>query len=190
MAGFLAHAGLASLGKLGLLQRMLLVCDGTLTDMVEAAFLEPIRLVKIDVETAPASEAVEDLGLAAGAPVMRRRILLQGVFTGANHVYAESLIAVEALPAALRDALLATDAPLGRLWVEHELETRKEILGIWRTPGAGPEAEPAPWFGAAAAQGQLARRYRVFSGKRPIMLITEYFPVSATCLDSEPFPGV
>jgi len=180
MAGFLGHTGLASLGDLSLLQRMLLVCDGTLTDMVEAAFLEPIRLVKIAVETVPAAEAVVELDLAAGALMMRRQILLQGAATGTNYVYAESLIAVDGLPAALREALLNTDAPLGRLWVEHKLETRKEILGIWRVAvGDGPA-----YFGDAAASGQLARRYRVFSAGHPIMMISEYFPVAPTALDN------
>jgi chorismate-pyruvate lyase len=176
VSGFLAQTGLVGLGDLSLLQRMLLVCDGTLTDMVEAAFLEPIRLVKIAIETEPAGQPVEELELAAGALVMRRQILLRGATTGTNYVYAESLIAVDALPPALRDALLETDAPLGRLWVQHQLETRKEILQIWRIPAE----EESPWFGAAAAQGQLGRQYRVFSGGKPIMLIAEYFPLTST----------
>ena len=174
VAGFLARAGLVDLGALTPLQRMLLACDGTLTDMVEAAFGEPIRLIKIAVETMLSSEAVPDLDLKAGSLAMRRQILLQGESTGVNYVYAESLIAVDALPPALRDALLHSDAPLGRLWVQHQLETRKEILRLWRMPGE------APRFGPAGAQGQLARSYRVFSSGRPIMLISEYFPVAST----------
>lgn len=173
-AGFLARAGFDGLGSLTPLQRMLLACDGTLTDMVEAAFGEPIRLIKIAVETGPAAEAVLELDLDAGGLVMRRQILLQGESTGVNYVYAESLIAVDTLPSALRDALLHSDAPLGRLWVQHRLETRKEILRVWRISGE------APRFGPAGAQGQLARSYRVFSSGRPIMLISEYFPVAST----------
>ncbi len=173
-AGFLARTDLDGLGTLSPLQRMLLACDGTLTDMVEAAFGEPIRLIKLAVETAPANEAVRELDLEAGALAMRRQILLQGESTGVNYVYAESLIAVDTLPPALREALLHSDAPLGRLWVQHQLETRKEILRVWRIPGE------APRFGPAGAQGQLARSYRVFSAGRPIMLISEYFPVAST----------
>lgn len=175
-AGFLARADLDGLGTLSPLQRMLLACDGTLTDMVEAAFGEPIRLVKIAVDTTRAGEAVTELDLEPGALVMRRQILLRGELTGTNHVFAESLIAVDALPPALREALLQSDAPLGRLWVQHKLETRKEILRMWRTT----EGEGSPWFGAAGDAGQLARSYRVFSSGRPIMLISEYFPVAST----------
>ncbi len=178
MSGFLAQTDLESLGNLSLLQRMLLVCDGTLTDMVEAAFLEPIRLVKLAVETSPAQEAIDELDIPAGRLVVQRQILLQGATTGTNYVYAESLIAVDSLDPAFRDALLNTDAPLGRLWIQHKLETRKEILRVWRLPpGEGP-----PHFGPAASHGHLARRYRVFSSGRPIMLISEFFPVSATAI--------
>ena len=173
-SGFLARAGLDDWGTLTTLQRMLLACDGTLPDMVEAAFGEPIRLIKLAVDTMPSSETVPELDLKAGSLVMRRQVMLQGESTGVNYVYAESLIAVDALPPAFRDALLHSDAPLGRLWVEHQLETRKEILRVSRIPDA------APRFGPAGAHGQLARSYRVFSSGRPIMLISEYFPVAST----------
>lgn len=176
MSGFLRETDLDSLARLSLLQRLLLVCDGTLTDMVEAAFLEPVKLVKVAVATASASDPVAELELHAGEMLMRRRILLQGAQSGINYVYAESLIAVSALPPALGEALLQSDAPLGRLWVQHQLETRKEILRIWRVNGG----ESEEWFGEAAAGGQLARRYRVISGGRPVMLISEYFPISST----------
>jgi chorismate-pyruvate lyase len=154
-------------GTLSPLQRMLLACDGTLTDMVEAAFGEPLRLIKLGVETMPAAEPEPALEISPGDWIMRRRILLQGAVSKTNYVRAESLIALAALPAALREDLVSTDSPIGRLWALHKLETRKEILRVWRS-AAGEEAE------------QLARTYRVFSGGRPIMFITEYFPVAET----------
>jgi chorismate-pyruvate lyase len=140
---------------------------------VEAAFLEPVRLVKINVETAPSAEGVPELELAPGSLVMCRQILLQGAVKTVNHVYAESLIALDSLPGGMRDALLQTDEPLGRLWVQHKLETRKEMLRVWRVPAG----EEPPYF--SGGQGCLARRYRVFSAGRPIMLISEFFPVAA-----------
>lgn len=169
--GFLAPLRNLDLNSLGLLQRILLISDGTLTDIVEAAFEEPIRLVKLALETAPALTPVDDLGVTPGQAVMRREILLQGANTGRNYVYAESHIALDALPAGLREDLVTTNRPLGRLWVEHKLETRKEILRVWRVPAGGPGVhfDDPP-------QGLIARTYRVISGGRPIMLISEYFP--------------
>ncbi|MBL8214049.1 MAG: DUF98 domain-containing protein [Bryobacterales bacterium] len=169
--GFLATIRNVDIHTLGLLQRILLISDGTLTDIVEAAFEEPIRLVKLALATAPAEAAVEELGVVPGQLLMRREILLQGVNSGRNYVYAESQIALDALPAGLREDLVTTNRPLGRLWVEHKLETRKEILRVWRVPAGGANAH----FGDPP-RGLIARAYRVISGGRPIMLIAEYFP--------------
>jgi chorismate-pyruvate lyase len=103
---------------------------------------------------------------------MRRRILLRGENSGTNYVHAETLIALEALDPGFREDLVNSTHPLGRLWVIHKLETRKEILKVWRRP-AGELAEV---FGLPADAACLARSYRVISSGRPIMLITESFP--------------
>ncbi len=157
--------------SLNLLQRVLLVNDGTLTDALEAALLQRITLVKIAVDVAVAAAPIESLELDAGAPLMSRKILLRGEETGTNYVYAETLIALDRLSPELRDQLVNTNNPVGRLWVEHRLETRKEILKMWRAP----VGELSGYFGVPAETELLARSYRVFSAQRPIMLITEYF---------------
>jgi chorismate-pyruvate lyase len=113
--------------------------------------------------------AVLPLELEAGEPVMRREILLSGGRSGNRYVYAESLIVVNRLDPALRADLLDTNNPLGRVWVKHNLETRKEILKIWRSE----DPMPANHLGVSEV---LARSYRVFSAAQPIMLITEFIP--------------
>jgi len=170
--GFLATANGVDVQSLGLLQRVLLISDGTLTDIVEAAFQEPIRLVKLTLDTSPSRAAIDELDLKPGALVMRREVLLQGHTTRTNYVYAVSIIALHALPERLREELVSTDRPLGRLWVEHKLETRKEILKVWRVYSG----EILTHFPESGRGGLLARSYRVFCQSRPIMVITEYFP--------------
>ena len=61
---------------------------------------------------------------------------------------------------------------MGRLWVQHQLETRKEILKIVRREAA----ELSPHFGLPAGALLLSRTYRVISESRPVMQITESFP--------------
>jgi len=161
--------------SLSLLQRVLLASDGTVTDIVETAFLEPIRLVNLSQE--PSLAKAPDLEIDGDESVMRREVLLQGAESGRNYVYAESFIAMERLPAALREGLLRADTPIGRLWAAQKMETRKELIRIWQEPA---DSGPAHHFGDAALQGLLARAYRVFSGGRPIMVISEYFPVATT----------
>jgi len=160
--------------SLDLLQRILLISDGTLTDTLEAAFLEPIALRKIDLKVVASPAPVPDLALAAGEALMERKVVLQGETSGRNYVYAESLLALDRLPPRFQNDLVATDVPLGRLWAEYKLETWKELLAVWRRP-IGVLAEFFPGNGQTDL---LARRYRMISGGRPLMLITEHFPTA------------
>ena len=167
-----AVLGDVDLHSLGIVPRLLLISDGTLTDIIEASFLEPIELVKLSVDSYLATVPVEALEIKTGDPVMRRKILLRGGISGTNYVYAQTLIALNSLPDKVREELVSSDSPIGRLWVKHKLETRKEMISIWRE-AAGPLAE---YFDISADRELLARTYRVFSGGAPSMLISEYFP--------------
>ncbi len=168
-----AREGGVDIGELSLLQRILLISDGTLTDAIEAAYLEPVHLVKLGIKSSAAVGADEVLGVAAGEMVMQRDILLRGGTSGTNYVYARTLIALDKLDAGLRRDLLETDNPIGRLWVQYKLETRKEIVKIWRQPAG----RLAKYFGHAAEGGLLGRTYRVISGGVVVMVISEYFPL-------------
>ncbi|MGB9151735.1 MAG: chorismate pyruvate-lyase family protein [Alphaproteobacteria bacterium] len=155
------------------LQRILLITDGTLTEILEAAHLEPIRLIKIAQERIPATAAHASLAPAPQENMLTRKILLQGARSGTCYVYAESVIAVERLSPAFQDELLNSDIPLGRLWIKHRLETFKEAPTFDRHPGN----DLGDYFAYTEPASILARSYRVFSAAKPVMLITEYFPI-------------
>lgn len=153
----LARRGGVDFRALTPLQRVLLVTDGTVTDILEAHFLEPIRLVKLAQRVAGES--------------LERRILLRGANSGRVYVYAESVIALDRLDKKLREELLNSDMPLGRLWIEHKLETFKEPFEARFQPAG----ELAGHFGVDAAAALLMRSYRVISGGAAVMTISEYF---------------
>jgi chorismate-pyruvate lyase len=155
-----------------LLQRILLTNDGTLTDILESAFLESIDLVRLETRLTQASTAVPALELEAGAAVMERKILLQGQRTGVNYAYAESIIATDRLEPDFLYQLIHLDIPIGRLWLENRLETWKQRLEMFRCPAG----ELAMHFAIDSHVELLARSYRVFNNRRPIILISEYFP--------------
>jgi chorismate-pyruvate lyase len=160
--------------SLNLLQRLLLVNDGTLTDALEAAFLEPIALVRLSVDVSSASDCPLDLAPDAGLPVMHRRILLRGSISLRNFVFARSWIALTRLPAAMRSELVESGKPIGRLWSEYRLETAKEVLRFWREPAG----ELSIHFDGAPDATILARSYRVLQRGIPLMVIAEYFPAN------------
>jgi chorismate-pyruvate lyase len=153
------------------LHRVLLVTDGTLTETLEAIFLEPIELVRIGQRNVAANGSHALLEVESGETIVERKIMLRGSRSGTNYVYAESLIAADRLGPAFRHGLVESDVPLGRLWIEQKLETFKEFLEM--RCGTG-ENLPADF--ACGKSGLLVRRYRVHSGGRPVFVITEHFP--------------
>lgn len=161
-----------SASGLGPTQRVLLVTDGTLTEILEASFLERIQLIKVTQQVVKAAKEHSSLEPKDEEAVMERHILLRGSETGRNYVYAESLIAVDRLGSALSDELLNSQVPLGRLWLEHKLETFKEMVEV----DYRPSGDLSGYFDADSASLLLVRRYRVWSGKRIVMVVTEYIP--------------
>ena len=104
--------------------------------------------------------------------LMRRKVLLRGETGGGNLVHTESLLVLDRLPEAFREGLVRSSLPIGRLWSEQKLETWTQIPAVERRP-AGDLAEH---LGLSEEAEILARRYRVFSGGLPVMMITEHFP--------------
>ncbi len=160
-------------GTLNPLQRVLIITDGTLTEILEATFFERIHLVKISQQTISATPSPPHLTLNAGASIVERRILLRGEKSNKNYVYAESTIALDRLHPTFRNALVNSDTSLGRLWLEHKLETFKELLEVKHVQANGL----CDHFNCAKSNMLLVRTYRVISANVPIMLISEYFPV-------------
>lgn len=157
---------------LGSLQRVLLITDGTVTEILEATFLERMQLIKVAQQVIRATAADRRFDPKEGERLLKRRILLRGSETGRNYAYAESQIALDRLDPSFCEKLIKSHIPLGRLWLEYKLETFKELLEV----GCRRADDLSPYFGCAETSSMLVRTYRVFSGGRVVMLIAEYFP--------------
>lgn len=152
-------------------QRGLLVTDGTVTRFVEAYWLEPVTVTRLGQRQINLAADDPWMGLAAGSPVIHRRVILQGSRTGRFFTWADSVMAVDRLPARLAQGLERDGGGLGRILIDAALETRRECLWFGRErPEAVPPEVSAQWPGDF-----LTRAYRVLAGGRPIMLITERF---------------
>ena len=158
------------------LQRVLLITDGTLTDILEAVFLERIQIVKVAQRAIPATAEHSPLEAKPGEILIQRSILLRGHQSRRNYAYAESLIAADRLGPTFRKELFDSDLPLGRLWVEHQLETYKELQEV-RCVKASRLADGFPSVDCSAL---LVRTYRVMVQGRPSIMITEHFPARYT----------
>src|SRR5436309_461933 len=175
-----AHASLQPLQPaidrmhLAKLQRLLLTTDGTVTDIVETNAGERVRVVKLYQDLIQAGEPISDMDLEAGDSILFRKILLQGRASGANFLYAESVIAPDRLEEGIRDELIRCQVPIGHLIIKNRLETFREIL-MWGREAAGPLGV---YFDVPSYEDVIFRSYRIFAGGQPIMMITEKFPES------------
>jgi len=158
--------------RLSVFQRIILTTDGTVTEILEAYLSEKIRLVKLSETIEPVTQDILPLDITQGQEVIERKILLQGKISRNNWVYAESILVPDRLDEKLKNGLLVSQEPMGRLWIEHRLEAFKEIVDSAREPAE----DLADYFKIERSDKLLSRTYRVFSGRRPIILITEKFP--------------
>jgi chorismate-pyruvate lyase len=160
--------------RLSAFQRILLTTDGTLTEILEAYLFEPIQIVKLVENIIATKQDISPLDLKAGSEVIERKVLLQGKISRKNFIYAESRLAADRLELKFRDELLKSQIPMGRLWLEHKIETFKEIIDSSQELAE----DLSNYFKIQKEDRMLSRTYRVFSNHQPIMMITEKFPES------------
>lgn len=164
--------------------RALLTTDGTVTEALAAFYGEEVGVEVLsqgyrDYE----GRANRELEATVGTRMLERTIALVGRDSGRRYAAAWSRIVPGLLPPGLQEGLLAEREPLGKLMLVHRLETFREIVACGRcAAGAAPYLGPrcAAALGLAPEAGTVWRTYRVTSGGRPVMSITEYFPEALT----------
>jgi len=158
-------------------QRIFLTADGTVTELLEQYFNEPVKLIKL-------YEKIEDFRnqlplvhqsvvMSTDMPVLKRKVLLQGLYTENNRVYAESSILLGNLSQPFRQDLLISTDPIGKLWAKYRCETYKTILQVEREVADGL----AEYFNVEESDEIISRTYSVYSSGKMVMVITEKTPV-------------
>lgn len=156
-------------------QRILLVTDGTVTNILEAYAHERIGVVKLRQATERAASAAADLEVRESDEILCREVLLRGRRSGRTFVYALSQIIPGRLDTAMRRSLLESVKPIGRLLEERRIETFREFIDA-RPERAGGRGVH---FGIGPDAPMISRTYRIIARGRPMMLITEKFPADA-----------
>ena len=162
----------AGIDGLDLVQRVMLACDGTLTDVLEVAFQEPIKVLKLAMHLHETGAACTLVDPDHAQRTIERRVVLAGSRTDTPYVYAESWIAVDRLPERMRELLFTSGAAIGRQWADCKLETRKELLTAKRLQ----DSRASAYIKTDPGVEWLDRAYRLFAGGLPIMVIKECFP--------------
>ena len=149
-------------------KRALLVADGTVTQLIEAYTLEPIEVLCSAQQAQRLSAANSWLELAAGDEIIDRHVVLQGRSNGLPYASAHSQVVPHRLPESIRQGLICRNRGLGRLLIESQLETRRQLL----------------WYGLVDEDGEecLSRTYLVWATGVPTMMISECFPLERQTL--------
>jgi chorismate-pyruvate lyase len=143
-----------------------------MTRILEAYAEEPVRVLKLSQSIVSYDARATDLGVAAGERLLRRVVVLRGGVTGRPFIHADAVLVLDRLPPTVRDGLVSTDKPIGRLLAEARVETFREMLESGRVEAQ----EWSAHFEIPATADLLYRTYRIVTGHRPAMLITERFP--------------
>ncbi len=158
--------------KLSPFQRIILTTNGTLTNVIEAIFLERMKLVKLAEKTFMNLETGGPLHLHGGETLIERVILLKGEESQHNYLYAESHIVVDRLDQETKDDLLLRHIPIGQIWIDRQIELNKKFIHY----SVEPAGEYAKHFGVEKNDVLFTRTYVVYTHRKPVFIITERYP--------------
>ena len=147
---------------------------GTVTEWLEHLAGEPIDADIRQQDMGPAA-GDNPLGLAPGAPLLHRAVLLTGRETGLAFVYAESAIAVDRLPGSVLGGWRRAATRSAGYCSDHHLVICRDHLCRTAATPADPDVA------TASRRRRSSRvRYRIVLDGVPVMLVSEWFlgPVS------------
>jgi chorismate-pyruvate lyase len=152
------------------LEQLLAGSGGTVTATLEVLVGEPVDATVLG-QCAVVSDGAGALAVPEGHPLLCRAATLHGRHSGRPYVEAVTLLVPGRLPAGFGDRLGSGGQPIGRLLEAEGIEVTRVALAdvdplaraVW------PEAAPPP------ETVRLSRTYRVDTGGRPVMVISEWF---------------
>jgi beta-ribofuranosylaminobenzene 5'-phosphate synthase len=165
------------IGNISPIQKVLLGTDGSVTRILELATGAPVEIRTLHQEVVPADRSCADrLDCREGEPVNHRVVDLLNTCTGEVLIHAVSDTPLSRLTPGIRDDLMRADIPIGRILLDHQIESRREITGVCVR---FPEIDPG-----ASAQGtppgpHLSRQYRIIHQRLPLIHIEESFSCHA-----------
>lgn len=152
--------------------RALLATDGTVTKILSAYFWEPVEVQTLQQEFSAAEQPIGWIQVNAGDHVLIRHARLRGADSGEVYAYAFSVIRTELIPETFRRRLIDREIGIGVLIRDSGLESYRDVLEVGVEESHSGDSEDA-------GDSQLVfRTYRIIINRKPVILITESFPVA------------
>ena len=157
------------------IQRILLLTDGTVTDILRAYFQEPIAVVRLSHDPVRHAEVNRALEIQTGTPVIQRHSLIQGGISKRGFILASSTLVPDRLPQTLREKIAQPELAIGQAIQSSRVETYREILDITQLGDDGQSLYGCHETEHQGVQYTLQRTYRIFIDKKPCIFICERF---------------
>ena len=159
-------------------QRALMVADGTVTKFIEAYTLDPVEIIRMNQKLYPLEEDHPWLEAGKNTNVMFREVMIRGVYSHTLYLYGASYIVPGRLQGGIRERLEVQGEGIGRILNDARMETRREVLWFGREKLADVPGEIA-----RVSNGEfISRTYRIIANGKPIVMISERFPVMTDVL--------
>jgi chorismate-pyruvate lyase len=143
--------------------------------MLEAWFGSPVDVETLSNVVLRLPRQPAELELEPREALLRRAVILRLADGDRPLLRAHAAVALERVPAGARAALLGGDQPIGMLFGEAGLETRRELLYKRASrclPGDAEQLE------VGRSTPVFERGYRIISGSRPLALVVERIPAT------------
>lgn len=157
--------------SLSLFQKVLLITNGTVTDLLRLYTKDKIKVKKLNQEMMTSDGLYTSL-CGKDKTVLKREILL--ATNEENLIYADSVFIMDNMSENIQEQLLETQKPIGTLWKEEKLNTYRDIFSIRLEVCE----DIASHFNIEAKTPFLVRSYRIDNYENTLGIITEKFPIT------------
>ncbi|MEL6580494.1 MAG: chorismate pyruvate-lyase family protein [Cyanobacteria bacterium J06621_12] len=164
----------ATLPVKSFLQRLLLITDGRVTDIIQAYSGETVKAVQLGQKLIISDSCLSPLQLDCEYQLLDRSIVLQGSQTRTNYLYADYQIVLKRLDADICDKLIFGRQPIGKLLREDKVETYRKTLDC----GIEPAGSLGQYFQIDPSAELIYRTYLLLINDLPVMQVTEKFPTA------------
>lgn len=142
--------------KLSLIERILAVTNGSVTQILEVYTGAPVRIKTLNQEVKEAGIVANQLGVAKSDLVNFREVEILDT-NGKLLMIAKSWTPLKRLEPAFRDDLMKADVPIGKLLLKHKIEVMRELLD------------------ARVESGKVERTYNIIRKDVVLMRVNERF---------------
>ena len=156
------------------LQRLLLVTDDNITDIIQAYSGETVEVVRLRQKLTISGLRSSPLQLEPQDQLLARSIVLQGSTTKTNYLYIDSKIILERFSLEIRDELISSRQSIDKLLRQNKINIYREILDC----GIESAGFLTQYFDIKPSAEIIYRTYLVLIDSLPVMQITEKFPTT------------